>query len=411
MRDNSVQGPRRQLPRWSDLGQYITPRVPKTDPVERRLDRAHTIGDLRAIARRRTPRSVFDYVDGAAEQEIGIGAARRSFRDVRFHPHVLRDVSQADPSTEILGGEADFPLILAPTGFTRMMQYQGERAVAPAAARAGVPYALSTMGTTSLEDVAELAPRGRNWFQLYLWKDRAAGLDLVQRAWANGYDTLVLTVDTPIAGARLRDVYNGLTIPPSITPRTFADMSLHPAWWMNLLTTEPLKFASLQGDSSAGPAELVNSMFDPGASFDDLAWLRENWPGKLVVKGIQNLDDAKAMAAAGADGIVLSNHGGRQLDRATTPLSLLAPVADALGGECEIILDTGIVNGADIVAAVAGGATACMVGRAYLYGLMAGGRPGVSKAIAVLREEYVRTMRLLGVSRTADLRPEHVTLP
>lgn len=377
--------------------------------TESRLERAATIGDLRTIARRRTPRSVFDYVDGAAEAELSLRRAREAFARVEFSPRVLRDVTTVDAACDVVGTPSSLPLVLAPTGFTRMMHHEGERAVARAAARAGLPYTLSTMGTVSIEDVRDAAPEGRHWFQLYLWKDRAASLDLVQRAGSAGYDTLVLTVDVPVAGRRLRDVRNGMTIPPTLSARTVADMSLHPAWWFNLLTTDPLEFASL--NQFAGTvADLIDRMFDPSASVDDLAWLRENWPGRIVVKGIQHPDDARAMAAVGADGIVVSNHGGRQLDRAVTPLEVLPEIVAAVDGRAEVLLDTGITDGADIVAAVANGATACMVGRAYLYGLMAGGEAGVDRALAILADQVTRTMRLLGVSRLGDLTSGHARI-
>jgi L-lactate dehydrogenase (cytochrome) len=379
------------------------------DRTERLLARAATIGDLRAIARRRTPRSVFDYVDGAAEAETSLRRARRSFADVEFRPRVLRDVGTVDPSRRIVGTPGTLPLVLAPTGFTRMMHHDGERAVARAAAGAGVPYALSTMGTVSLEEVAAEAPQGRHWFQLYLWRDREASRALIQRAARAGYDTLVLTVDTPVAGRRLRDVRNGMTIPPRLSARTLADMATHPSWWFNLLTTEPLEFATLR-ESGGTVAELVDRMFDPSATFDDLAWLRDAWPGRLVVKGVQDASDARRLAELGMDGIVVSNHGGRQLDRAVTPLRVLPEVVEAVQGRTEVLLDTGITDGADVVAAVANGATACMVGRAYLYGLMAGGERGVARALAILADQVTRTLQLLGVARLDDLTPDHARI-
>jgi L-lactate dehydrogenase (cytochrome) len=265
------------------------------------------------------------------------------------------------------------------------------------------------MGTVSVEDVAAAAPTGQHWFQLYLWRDRGASRELIQRAHAAGFTTLVLTVDTPVAGRRLRDVHNGMTIPPTLSVRTLADMSVHPAWWFNLLTTEPLEFASLR-HSGGTVAELVDRMFDPSASVRDLEWLRDEWPGRVVVKGIQHADDARTMAELGIDGIVISNHGGRQLDRSVTPLEVLPDVVAAVDGRTEVLLDTGIVDGADIVAAVANGATACMIGRAYLYGLMAGGERGVERALTILTDQVTRTMRLLGVHTLEELTPEHAVI-
>jgi len=352
---------------------------------------------------------VFDYTDGAAEAEISLRRARAAFRSVEFRPGVLRDVSRIDPSTTILGKRSALPFVFAPTGFTRMMHHEGERAVVRVADRRGIPYALSTMGTTSLEDIAAAAPDAQRWFQLYLWKDRAASGELLHRAATNGYDVLVLTVDTAVAGSRLRDVRNGLTIPPSLTLRTIADTATHPQWWANMLTTEPLSFASLSSWHGT-VADLVNAMFDPTVGPADLDWLRQSWSGKLVVKGIQTVEDARMVVDHGADAIVVSNHGGRQLDRAPIPLHMLPAVVEAVGDRAEVFLDTGITSGADIVAALALGATACLVGRAYLYGLMAGGERGVERAVEILDDEIVRTLALIGVSRVADLNASHVVL-
>ncbi|WP_433159003.1 alpha-hydroxy acid oxidase [Kribbella sp. CA-247076] len=400
----------RQLPKWSELKPLLRPKPITVNRTDRRLEKALTIHDLRAIAKRRTPRSVFDYTDGAAEAEISLQRARRLFAEMELQPSILRNVSDIDLGTSILGGRSELPFAFAPTGFTRMMNHEGESAVVKVAEDIGIPYALSTMGTTSIEDVAAAGPDARKWFQLYVWKDRDAGEDLVKRSAASGYEALMLTVDVPVAGARLRDVRNGFTIPPSLTAKTVLDASLHPAWWANLLTTRPLTFASLSTwDGTV--AELLDKLFDPTMTIDDLNWLRSIWSGPLIVKGIQTVDDARRVVDAGADAIVLSNHGGRQLDRAPTPLRILPDVRKAVGSDAEIYLDTGIMSGADIVAAIALGADACLVGRAYLYGLMAGGQRGVARAAEILTKEVRRTMALLGVSRVADLNPSHVRLP
>jgi L-lactate dehydrogenase (cytochrome) len=379
------------------------------DPTARRLGHAHTISDLRAIAARCTPRAVFDYTDGAAEQEISLRRARRSFARVEFHPQVLRDVNTVDTGTTVLGRRWPVPFALAPTGFTRMMHYEGERAAVRAAQRAGVTFTLSTMATTSIEQVAEEAPGAHKWFQLYVWRDRAAGKDLVQRAYAAGYEALVLTVDTAVAGARMRDVRNGLTIPPALTPATVLDAAIHPAWWFNLLTTEPLSFANLH-EWHGTVAELVNAMFDPSVTFADIEWLRSVWPGPLLLKGIHTVADARAAVEHGADGVIISTHGGRQLDRAAAPLEVLPSIVDAVGDRAEVLLDTGILHGGDVVAALALGAKGCLVGRAFLYGLMAGGEPGVDRAIAILTEETARTLQLLGVRSIGELNSAHVSL-
>ncbi|MDN5751381.1 MAG: alpha-hydroxy-acid oxidizing protein, partial [Pseudonocardia sp.] len=396
-------------PRPSELAPLLRPAPFIRDATARRLSRAASIGDLRAIARRRTPRAVFDYTDGAADGELSLRRARDAFSRVEFTPTVLRDVSSVDTGRDILGQRSALPFALGPTGFTRMMHHEGENAVAAVAERVGVPYTLSTMGTTTIEDVAAAAPGARRWFQLYLWRDRTVAKDLVQRAAGSGYDTLMLTVDTPVGGARLRDVHNGLVIPPALSLRTFVDGALHPFWWMNLLTTNPLTFASLESTDGT-VADLINRVFDPALTMDDVHWLRGTWPGKLVIKGIQNVDDARRVVDAGADAVLLSNHGGRQLDRAPVPLELVPPVVDAVGDRAEVWVDTGITHGADIVAAIAFGARTALVGRAYLYGLMAGGRQGVEKAVEILSAEIVRTMQLIGVNSVDELRPSHVRL-
>ena len=350
---------------------------------------------------------MFDYTDGAAGEELSLSRSRQAYARIEFQPQVLRDVSAVDSTTTILGKPSAAPLVFAPTGFTRMMHTDGESAVARVAARAGIPYALSTMGTTSIERLAAAAPGGRRWFQLYLWRDRDASRDFVARAQQSGYEALVLTVDTPVPGRRLRDVRNGLTIPPALSLKTFAETALHPGWWFDLLTTEALEFASLNRFDGT-VAELAARMFDPAATIADVSWLRSTWRGPLVVKGIQTVADARAVVDAGADAIVVSNHGGRQLDRSPTPLEVLPAVVDAVGDRTEVYVDGGILSGSDIVAAVALGARAALVGRAYLYGLMAGGERGVQLAADILREEVTGTLGLLGVSRVSDLRRDHV---
>jgi L-lactate dehydrogenase (cytochrome) len=399
----------RRLPRWSEVRELVRPRRPVGDAVARRLARAATVGDLREAARRTVPRAVFDYTDGAAGAEISLRRSREAFERVEFLPSVLRDVSAVDPSTQLLGAPSALPLAFAPTGFTRLMHTEGESAVGRVAERVGVPYALSTMGTTSLEALEAAAPGARRWFQLYLWRDRDASAALVSRARAAGYEALVLTVDTPVAGPRLRDVRNGFTIPPALSLRTMANAAVHPRWWIDLLTTEPLEFASLRSWGGT-VAELVDRVFEPAATVADVRALRATWPGTLIVKGVQGVDDARAVVDAGADAVIVSNHGGRQLDRSPTPLEQLPAIVGAVGDRAEVYLDGGILDGADIVAAVAFGARACLVGRAYLYGLMAGGERGVQRAADILTGEITRTMQLLGVATVAELTPDRVRL-
>ncbi|MBO3102067.1 alpha-hydroxy acid oxidase [Cellulomonas fengjieae] len=400
----------RQIPSWTELKPLLRPKPIELNATRRRLADALTIADLRTVARKRTPRSVFDYTDGAAEAEISLRRARSLFRQLEFQPSILHDVSHVDPTTDMIGTRSALPFAFAPTGFTRMMNHEGERAVVRVAERRGIPYALSTMGTTSIEEVAKAGPDAHKWFQLYVWKDRSAGEDLMARAKAAGYEALMLTVDVPVAGARLRDSRNGFSIPPALTAKTVLDAATHPAWWMNLLTTEPLTFASLSSWSGT-VADLLDTLFDPTMTFADLEWIRESWDGPLIIKGIQTVEDARRVTDAGADALVLSNHGGRQLDRAPVPLRLLPDVTEAVGDRTQVWVDTGIMSGADIVAALALGADATLVGRAYLYGLMAGGERGVERAVDILEREIRRTMALLGVSTVTELGPQHVRLP
>ena len=374
-----------------------------------RVAEAATIWDLRRLALRRAPRAVFDYVDGAAEAEVSLQRSRDAFGRVEFRPRVLVDVSAVDTTTTILGQDSTFPLALAPTGFTRMMHAAGEPAVATAAGSAGIPYTLSTLGTTSVGDLARAAPDTTRWFQLYVLHDRGFSLGLMEEARATRYTTLVLTVDTPVAGRRLRDVRNGLTIPPDLSLRTLADGAMHPAWWWDLLTTDPLTFASFTA-SDGTVADLIDRVFDPSVGYDDVAWLKEQWEGPVVVKGIQTPEDAVAVVDRGADGVIVSNHGGRQLDRAPTTLEALPGIVDAVGDRAEVLMDGGVMSGADVAAAVALGARAAMVGRAYLYGLMADGEHGVTRALEILRSEFVRTMQLLGLTSVDQLDRSRIVL-
>ncbi len=398
----------RQLPRPSEIFELMQFKKPELNAKKRRLDAALTIDDLRRIAKRRTPKAAFDYTDGAAEGELSLSRARQAFQDVEFHPDILKPAAEVDTSVEVLGASSAMPFGIAPTGFTRLMQTEGEIAGASAAAAAGIPFTLSTLGTTSIEAVKHANPRGRNWFQLYVMREREISYGLVERAAKAGFDTLMFTVDTPIAGARLRDKRNGFSIPPQLSLGTIANAIPRPWWWVDFLTTPKLEFASL--DSTGGTVgELLNAAMDPTISFEDLEIIREMWPGKLVVKGVQNLPQAVELIDRGVDGIVLSNHGGRQLDRAPIPFHLLPQVVREVGRDATVMIDTGIMNGADIVASVALGAKFTLIGRAYLYGLMAGGREGVDRTIAILRSEIERTMTLLGVSSLEELEPRHVT--
>lgn len=398
----------RQLPKPSELLEFMQFKKPSLDFAGNRLQSALTIYDLRRIAKRRTPAAAFDYTDGAAEGELSMTRARQAFEDVEFHPGILTDVSTVDTTTKVLGGTSALPFGIAPTGFTRLMQTEGEIAGSGAAGAAGIPFTLSTLGTTSIEDVRRVNPNGRLWFQLYVMRQREISYGLVERAAKAGYDTLFFTVDTPIAGARLRDKRNGFSIPPQLSLKTVANAIPRPWWWYDFLTTPKLEFASLS--STGGTVgELLDAAMDPSINYEDLKEIRELWPGKIVIKGVQNVEDSKKLADLGVDGILLSNHGGRQLDRAPVPFHLLPEVVREVGKDTEVMVDTGIMNGADVVASLALGAKFTLIGRAYLYGLMAGGRRGVDRTIEILSEEVRRTMRLLQVNCVEELEPKHVT--
>ena len=399
---------KRQIPNPNEIFDLLHFKKLDLNARHRRLQSAQTVWDLRTIARRRTPAAAFDYTDGAAEGEISLRRARQAFRDVEFHPDILHPAIDVDTSCDILGGRSAMPFGIAPTGFTRLMQTEGEIAGAGAAGAAGIPFTLSTLGTASIEDVKAANPYGRNWFQLYVMRQREISYGLVERAEKAGFDTLMFTVDTPVAGARLRDKRNGFSIPPQITAGTVLNAIPRPWWWFDFLTTPKLEFASLR-TTGGTVGQLLDSAMDPTISYEDLEVIRSMWSGKIVIKGVQNIPDAKRLLDLGVDGILLSNHGGRQLDRAPVPFRLLPELVRDVGSHATIMIDTGIMNGADIVAATALGATFSVIGRAYLYGLMAGGRAGVDRAIEILHEEIVRTMKLLGVSSIGELEPRHVT--
>ena len=357
------------------------------------------------------PRAVFDYTDGAAGAEISLRRSREAFERVEFRPRVLRDVSAVDPSTTLLGRPLGTAAGLRADRVHPAHAHRGRGGRRPGRRADRRPLCAVDHGHHVGGGAGRGRPGARRWFQLYLWRDRDASAALVERARAAGYEALVLTVDTPVAGPRLRDVRNGFTIPPALSLRTMANAAVHPRWWVDLLTTPPLEFASLRtlgrhGRRAGGPRLRAGRRRSPTS-----ATLRATWPGALVVKGILGADDARAVVDAGADAVVVSNHGGRQLDRAPTPLEQLPAIVAAVGDRAEVYLDGGILDGADVVAAVAFGARACLVGRAYLYGLMAGGERGVQRAADILTREVTRTMQLLGVASVAELTPERVPPP
>jgi L-lactate dehydrogenase (cytochrome) len=380
-----------------------------SDPVERRLAHAASVVDLRRIARRRLPGGVFDYVDGGSDDERTLARNTDAFARTVFRPRVLRNVSSVDISSTLLGQSIPYPLVLAPTGFTRIVHPDGELAVARAAARHGLPYTLSTMSTCSIEEVRAVSD-GRLWFQVYAWRDRGLVKEMITRCAEADYEALVLTVDTAMLGRRERDVRRGFSMPPSIGPRTFVDGALHPQWTLSFLRSDPIRFANVLGRNDVGDgatpvkvSDYINTQFDPALSWSDVEWLQANWDGPIIVKGIQSVADAVIAADMGVTGVALSNHGGRQLDGSPAPFSLVAPVADAVGGRTAIICDGGVRRGSDIVKAVAAGASACMAGRAYLYALAAGGEQGVDRVLSWFENDLVRTMTLLGASTVAEL--------
>jgi L-lactate dehydrogenase (cytochrome) len=388
-------------------------RLPEWRIRKRRLAGAATIEDLRRIARRRLPRGVFDYIDGGAEDELTMAANAMAYRRITFSPRILRDVSEVDISSSLLGRKLAYPLVLAPTGFTRIADPAGELAVARAATRAGLPYALSTLGTRSIEEVAE-AGGDRLWFQVYTWRDRDLVANLIRRAAGAGYEALCLTVDTAVLGRRERDVRRGFTLPPKVGVSTIFDGILHPGWAWNFVTSEPIVFANVAGMSvgdgtdAISLAQYVGSQFDPGLSWDDVEWLRSHWDGPIVVKGIQSVGDAVIAADRGVEAIAISNHGGRQLDFAPATLDLLPAIVDAVGEKTEVICDGGVRRGSDIVKALALGADAVMVGRPYLYGLGAAGEAGVDQVLTNFGSEMRRTMALIGCTSVEELGPEYV---
>jgi len=400
---------RRQVPRWQDLEPFLQPRPIPRDAVGRRLARCLSVDDVERLARRRVPGAVWDYVDGGSDGEVAMRRNREAFDRVELRPTAFGQVAEPALGTRLLGRPAAAPIVLAPTGYTRLSHHTGERAVAAAAAQAGLPYTLSTYATTSITDAARSAPAGRNWFQLYLMKDRAVSRAHLEEARDRGYEALVLTIDTTVTGMKRKDKQNGFAIPPQLTARTLAGMARHPGWVADILTTEPLRFATFPEGSTYARWGMSNELREQAIRPADITWLREEWGGPVVVKGVQSVVDAVTAVDAGADAIVLSNHGGRQLDRAPVPFELLPSVVDAVRG-AEVYVDSGVRSGGDVVAAVSLGATGVMVGRAYLYGLMVGGQRGVTHVLDLLTDEMRRAMAMLGAPTLADLSPDHARL-
>ena len=373
------------------------------------------IEDLRTLARRRVPKAFFDYADGGSYTESTLRANRADLEAIKLRQRVMVDVSQRSLETTILGETRSAPIILAPVGLTGMQHGDGEILAAQAAQEAGIPYTLSTMSICSIEDVAA-ATKKPFWFQLYVIRDRGFTRDILARAQAAKCSALVLTVDLQVLGQRHRDLKNGMTVPPEIRLDNLIDMAMKPAWALSILRGKRKTFGNLAGhvkgmDDVTSLAEWTNSQFDPALNWNDVAWIKSHWPGKLIVKGILDAEDARIVADLGADALVVSNHGGRQLDGASSSIQALPKIADAVGSQIEIMMDGGIRTGADIMRALALGARSCMIGRAYAWGLGAGGKAGVAKTIDILKKELDITMALTGVSRTADIGPQVLVNP
>jgi L-lactate dehydrogenase (cytochrome) len=403
---------KRQFPRWKNIKPLLGWSLPKFPLQDRKLKKAVNLAELRILASKRVPKAVFDYVDGGANDEISYKRSAEVFSNVQFNARVLRDVSKVDLTTRIVGQDSALPIIFAPTGYTRMMHYEGEPMVAKVCEENNLIYSLSTMGTTSSQEIADQVPGVRRWFQLYLWRDRNQSLQFIYGAKDAGFEGLILTVDTAVGGIKWRDIRNGLTVPPKIGLKTFFDMALKPKWWANLLTTAPLEFATFRNFNKP-LSEIAATVFDPAVTFADVKWLRSVWKGKLIIKGIQSVEDAKQLAKIGVDAIIISNHGGRQLDKSVVPLEILPHIRSAIGKKgkgTQIFIDGAVMSGADVLAAIALGADAVLIGRAYLYGAMAAGREGVQKVVDTLRFEMETAMKLMGARNIAELTPEFVTL-
>ena len=393
---------KRQFPDLPHFASLIEWKLPTLFRTRAKIARAITIDDLAKIAKRKVPKVVFDYVEGSALDEVSYSRSRQVFNQVEFTAHTLRDVSKIDPTIEIFGKKVDLPILFSPTGYTRFMHHVGEPAVAAVAQENNMIYSLSTMGTTSPSELAQQVPNVRRWFQLYVMQNRKDSMSVIKQAKDSGFEALILTVDTPVSGIRVRDIKNGLTIPPRIRLSTVFAIAMKPVWWLNLFTTKKLEFAAFRGWNKS-LVELAAAIFDPSTKFEDVKWLQSVWSGPIIVKGVQNLEDAKELAKMGISGIILSNHGGRQLEKGPVPLELLPLVVKEVGANVDIYIDGGVMSGQDAYAAVAMGAKAVFVGRAYLYGIMAGGERGVQKAVEILKRDFINTMALTGARNIAEV--------
>ena len=377
------------------------------DPVQRLINRTHMPDDFRAVAKRKLPKAVFDYVEGGADEEIAIAANRQAFIRRKLNPQLLRDVSVTDLTGELFGHEFGVPLGIAPTGYTRMMHPTGEISSCLAAKAKRIPYTLSTMGTTTIEEVAATG-HPNLWFQLYVTSDRRLSDPLIDRAGAAGYQALEVTIDTVVTGRRTRDLRNGLTIPPQLSPRTILDIGTRPGYWIRMLRSPAIGFANF---SALSPAEVksaastrIGTLFDQSLNWTDIEAIRKRWTGPLLLKGPVGPADAHRALDIGVTGFHLSNHGGRQLDRCTPPIDLLAPLRAAVGPDVPIVIDSGVRHGADIAVSIALGADMAFIGRPYVYAVAAAGQRGVEHVISMLTDQLRSVMQLSGVTSLAELR-------
>jgi len=378
-----------------------------------RVKSCYNIEDFRILARRRLPRMIFDYLDGGSDDEVTLRANRTGFGKYQLMPRVLRDVENIDLATTVLGQEVDLPLLISPTGQTRMFHHNGEMAVARAAARAGTIYSLSSVSSMSIEDAAA-AGSGPKWFQIYVWRDRGVTKEFIARCRDSGYHALCLTVDLATHGNRERDLRNGLSFPATLNLKTVTDVLRHPRWLYHYLTGSRIEIANVvnsprvQLPDGGNLMEYVASQFDPTVTWEDAAWMIDQWGGPFLIKGITSPEDARRAVDIGASGIIISNHGGRQLDTSPPAIEVLPDIVKAVAGRAEILIDGGVRRGTDVIKALALGAQAVMIGRPYLYALAAGGEAGVERMFDLFRAEITRDMALLGCPKISDITAEYI---
>jgi L-lactate dehydrogenase (cytochrome) len=368
------------------------------------------IEDLRQVARRKVPKAFFDYVDSGSYNEETLRANRADLETIKLRQRVMVDVSERSLATTVIGQKISAPFALAPIGLCGMQHGDGEILAAQAAEEAGIPFTLSTMSICSIEQVADATSRPF-WFQLYVIRDRGFSRDILSRASAAKCNALVLTVDLQVLGQRHRDIRNGMTVPPEMRLSNIIEIARKPRWALSILKSKSKTFGNLAGhlegiEDITSLAQWTNSQFDPALNWKDVEWIKKVWPGKIIIKGILDVEDARIAVKLGADAIVVSNHGGRQLDGAPSSISALPAIAQAVGSETEVLFDGGIRTGADLLRALALGARACLIGRAYVYGLGAGGKAGVAKAIDILQKELSVAMALTGTTRVGDVGPQ-----